>query len=327
MEKEGNEFRDSGRHSLEMPAPDAPNLVVVIPALNESKSIGAVLDETSKAFSGIEHSIVVVDGSSTDDTREVAAGRGAKVIDQQGIGYGDALLTGFLYARDSLDADLIAMMDGDLTYNPKDILVLMNKIVKDKADLVVGNRFERMEKGAMPFINRIGNRFLSWMARVFLKLRIYDTQCGLRALRGNLVDQLRLTNEGMPFAIEMLAAAKSCGARISEAPVSYRPRSGRSKLSPLKDGLRIFGTILRLIRDTRPLPFFGGIGTVLGLGGIALGLDVALQWSQTGRVVRLASVMFCVLLLMGAMQFFTIGLVADMIKGLKREDRQIRKCL
>ena len=297
---------------------DFPKLVIVIPALNESKSIGYLLDEISGVFNGRDYSVVVVDGHSKDGTPEIARQRGAIVIDQRGVGYGDALLTGFLYAREKLDADLIAMMDADMTYAPKDVPVLMDQIVKGDADLVVGNRFKGMEKGAMPFVNRIGNRFLSWVARRFLKLRVHDTQCGLRVFKADLVDWLELTKEGMPFAIEMLAEAKFCGARISEAPVSYRPRMGTAKLSPLKDGLRIFGTILRLMRDTQPLLFFGGMAFLLGSIGIILGSVVTLEWFRTGSVGRVPTVILSVLLIIGAIQFFTLGLVADMIKGLRK---------
>ena len=299
---------------------DFPTFVIVIPALNEEKSIGVVLDEISSIFEGRDYSVVVVDGNSVDGTPEIARKRGAIVISQLGKGYGDALLSGFNYAIDELDPYVIAMMDADMTYDPKDIPVLMEPILDDKADLVVGNRFKGMEKGAMPIFNRMGNRVLSWIARLALKIRIYDTQCGIRIFRTDLLDGLNLSKKGMPFAIEMLAEAKFSGARISEVPVSYRPRVGVTKLSPIKDGLMIFGTILRLMRDTQPLLFFGGMGSLLGVMGFILGFDVALEWLRTQTVTRLPSVILSVLFLMGAIQFFTLGLVADMIKGLRKNN-------
>ena len=191
-----------------------PKLSIVIPALNEAESIGQVLDEIAKVFDGKDHSVVIVDGNSTDGTPEIAGKYGAIVINQRGTGYGDALLSGFVYARDKLAPSLIAMMDADMTYDPKDIPVLMEPIVTGDADLVVGNRFMGMEEGAMTSVNRIGNMILSWICRVFMKLKICDTQCGLRVFRTDLVDRLDLTKEGMPFATEMLVEAKFAGARI-----------------------------------------------------------------------------------------------------------------
>ena len=115
-----------------------PKLSIVIPALNEAESIGQVLDEIAKVFDGRDHSVVIVDGNSTDGTPEIAGKYGAIVINQRGTGYGDALLSGFVYARDELAPSLIAMMDADMTYDPKDIPVLMEPIVTGDADLVVG---------------------------------------------------------------------------------------------------------------------------------------------------------------------------------------------
>ena len=293
-------------------------IAVVIPTLNEKEAVGKVLDGVKNVMDGYDYRMVVVDGRSVDGTDEIARSRDADVIYQRGRGYGDALKTGFSYARKLLDARVVVMMDADLTYDPNDIPELVGPILKDEADLVVGNRFDCMEKGAMPFVNKVGNRVLSWVARSALGLSIRDTQCGMRAFRSELVDSMDMVTEGMPFAIEMLAEAKFADARISEAPVSYRSRVGKTKLSPMRDGVRILGTTLRLMRDTQPLLFFGGIGTFLGVVGILLGVDVTLDWIRTRTVGRLPTVMLSVLLILGAMQFFAIGLVADMIKGLRR---------
>jgi glycosyltransferase involved in cell wall biosynthesis len=304
---------------------DKSLLTIVIPALNEAGSIRLVLDEISKALMDVDYSVVVVDGNSVDGTPEIAKRNGAIVIDQRGTGYGDALISGFYYARRELDPLVIAMIDADMSYNPKDIRVLMEPVLKDEADFVIGNRFGRMKKGAMTPLNRIGNRLLSWATRVSLKVDVADTQCGLRVFRADLLDDVDFTSEGMSFATEMLIEAKFSGARISEMPITYRPRIGKPKLSPLKDGFMIFGTILRLMRDTQPLLFFVSIGFFLGLIGFVLGLDVTLTWLRTGRVIRLSSVMLSVLLIFGAMQFFTIGLVADMIKRLRKSLKWSRK--
>jgi len=296
-----------------------PNLAVVVPTLNEAKSVGSVLDEVFEVLKGEKFTVVVVDGRSTDGTDEIARKKGAVVIYQRNNGYGDALKTGFLYARKRLHANVIVMMDADLTYDAKDIPQLVEPILKGETDLIVGNRFAGMQKGAMPFVNRVGNKLLSGFARTTLGLKLHDTQCGLRAFRAELVDSLDLEAEGMPLAIEMLTETKFAGARISEATVTYRPRVGTAKLNPLRDGLRILGTMIRLMRDTQPLLFFGGMGAFLGLVGLALGIDITLEWLSTRTVGRLPTVMLSVLLMTAALQFFTLGLVADMIKRLRRK--------
>jgi hypothetical protein len=214
------------------------------------------------------------------------------------------------------------MMDADCTYDPKDIPQLVNPLLKDETDLVIGNRFLGMQKGAMPFINRIGNKFLSWVAKITLRLGIHDTQCGLRAFRSELMEQMSLVNDGMPFATEMLAEARFAGARISETPIVYMQRIGETKLSPIRDGLRILGTILRLMRDSQPLLFFGGLGILLGVGGLVFGVQILLEWIRTSSIRNLPSLIVFVLLLMGAIQFVSFGLLADMIKRLNKRTMQ-----
>ena len=284
----------------------ATKIVVVIPTLNECAAVGKVLDGVKDAMDGYEYRMLVVDGHSIDGTDDIAREKGAEVIYQRGKGYGDALRTGFLYARKRLDAGVIVMMDADFTYDPRDIPELVAPILKHEADLVVGNRFAGMQKGAMSLVNRFGNRMLSLVAKLALRLNVYDTQSGMRAFRSELLDRVSLVVGGMPFALEMLAEALSADARIDETPVSYRPRVGKTKLNPIKDGGRILGMTLRLMLETQPLLFFGGIGTVLGMIGLLL------------HAITLPTVVFPFLLMIGAMQFFALGLVISIIKRLKR---------
>ncbi|UCD26846.1 MAG: glycosyltransferase [Candidatus Bathyarchaeota archaeon] len=284
----------------------APKIAIVIPTLNEHKAVGNVLDGVKNVMDGYEYRMLVVDGHSVDGTDDIAREKGAEVIYQRGKGYGEALKTGFFHARKWLDAGVIVMIDADLSYDPKDIPELLAPILKDEADLVVGNRFAGMQKGAMPFVNRIGNKLLSLFAKVTLRLNIYDTQSGIRAFKSKLLDSMNLVARGMPFAIEMLTEALSSDARIHETPVSYRPRVGKTKLSPIKDGGRILGITLRLMFDTQPLLFFGSIGIVLGMVGLFL------------HAVTLPTVVYQYLFMIGAIQFFTLGLVIAMIKRLGR---------
>jgi dolichol-phosphate mannosyltransferase len=297
------------------------DFVVVMPALNEATAVGSTIDEVRAALEGLRFDILLVDGRSVDGTDTIASQMGARVIYQKNFGYGDALRTGFLYAKRNMRPGAIVMMDVDSTYDPRDIPKLVEAVLTGDADMVMGNRLAGSGNGAMSHINRFGNQILSWVARRTLGLNIHDTQCGLRAFRTELIDCMDLYADGMPFATEMIVDVHSAKGRIIELPVAYRPRRGRTKLSPMKDGLRIMGTIIRLIRDTKPLLFFGLSASVSGLIGLILGAFVALEWANTGTIRRLPTVMLAVLLLIGASQLFTVGLVADMIKQLRRRDR------
>ncbi|MCW4016773.1 MAG: glycosyltransferase family 2 protein [Candidatus Bathyarchaeota archaeon] len=290
----------------------ATKIVVVIPTLNESKAVGKVLSGIKEAMTNYNHRVLIVDGRSSDGTDQIAKDMGADVIYQRGKGYGDALKTGFLYARKQLNANIIVMMDADMTYDPKHIPELVEPILKDESDMVVGNRFAGMEKGAMPLVNRFGNRMLSLVAKLALGLSVFDTQSGMRAFKSELLERMNLVAVGMPLAMEILAEAHSADARIREVPISYSTRVGETKLNPLKDGGRILGVTLRLMLDIRPLLFFGGIGTSLGVLGLI--------FHYLALPIELAHILFPLLLIIGGILLFWFGFGIFLIRKLRKRN-------
>jgi glycosyltransferase involved in cell wall biosynthesis len=292
----------------------ANRITIVLPTLNECKAVGKVLASIESVMEGYDYKVVVVDGRSTDGTDEIARDMGASVIYQQGKGYGNALKTGFFHARKRLHAKVIVMMDADLTYDPNDIPRLVAPILDDKADLVVGNRFAGMQEGAMPLVNRIGNRVISLVAKLAVGLDIFDTQSGMRAFRSELLGRIQLLAVGMPFAMEMLAEARSVDARICEVPINYMARVGETKLNPVKDGGRILGVTVRLMFDIRPLLFFGSIGTVLGIVGLLLHYFML--------PIELTHIVFPFLFIIGGLLLFWLGFGIVLIRKLRKRNKK-----
>ena len=163
-------------------------IAVVIPALNEEESISKVLDQIHSSLKNYNHKILVVDGYSKDKTAIVAADNGATVIFQHDRGYGDALSTGFNYVQNYFNSEVVVMLDGDLTYSPKDIPRLIAPILEKKADLVIGNRFEGMDKDAMPLVNRISSRpaFMKMVVSSSRKLLLSFSISSLRYITTSL---------------------------------------------------------------------------------------------------------------------------------------------
>jgi glycosyltransferase involved in cell wall biosynthesis len=275
--------------------------------MNEHEAVGKILDEVKAVLTGYDYDLVVVDGHSTDGTDKIAKDHGAIVLYQPGKGYGDALKTGFLHAKNKLNSKILVMLDADLTYDPKDIPKLVGPILDDDADLVIGNRFAGMQEGAMPFVNQIGNKAISMLANLSLGIGIRDTQSGMRAFKADLLDQFDLMAVGMPFALEMLAKARSVDAKMLELPIIYRPRVGETKLSPLKDGFRIFNITVRLMFDVRPMLFFGLIGTMLGAWGLFLHYILL--------PIEIAYIIFPLLLMIGGVLAFLVGFAIFLEKG------------
>src|SRR5207237_541603 len=147
---------------------------------------------------------IVVDGHSKDDTVREAIKRDADVVYQKGIGYGDALQTGFRHALEKYGVPVMVMMDADGTYDARDLERVIEPILRGNADFVIGNRLGSMDIGAMNQINRIGNRVISKFVSLLIGVEVRDTQCGLRAFSRALASEFVNGHHGMPFAAEMV---------------------------------------------------------------------------------------------------------------------------
>ncbi len=296
-------------------------LGIVIPALNEAGAIGSIIEKIKTVLKEFSISFVVVDGGSTDDTVNIARKLGTEVVKQCREGYGDALTLGFEYASRELKSDVILMLDADGTYDPSDISKLLGPILDGEADIVMGNRLPRRLPGSMTLINRIGNGIISWLTARLFGLHVSDTQCGMRAFSADLVPIFAGQAKGMSFATEMLIDAYQSGARIEEAQIVYRPRVGKTKLNPLKDGASILGIILRLLRDYKPLLFFGGLSLGFMIVGVLEGFAAIREWILFGTVTKTATAILTALFIIMGVQFLSVGLVADMVKGMRSQER------
>ncbi|MFA4984185.1 MAG: glycosyltransferase family 2 protein [Candidatus Omnitrophota bacterium] len=210
---------------------------VVLPCLNEEDGIGSCIRKIRGVFQrqGINGEIIVVDNSSLDRSREIAASLGARVILEERRGYGAAYLRGLKEAR----GDFIVIADSDGSYDFEELPKFINPL-KEGCDFVIGSRFKgKIEKGAMPWPNRyIGNPLLSGMCRIFFRTRLSDIHCGMRSFTRQAYAKMRLRTKGMEFATEMAVAALQNDLKICEVAVNYRPRLGKSKLNPLFDAWR-----------------------------------------------------------------------------------------
>src|SRR2546422_362768 len=127
---------------------------------------------------------------------------------------------------------------------------------------------------------------------------------------------------GMAYATEMIAEITQVGGRLMELPISYSRRVGKSKLRPVRDGLQILATMLRLVRDYRPLLLLGGAGVILVMAGVVLGLNSFYEWLTFGYVTHPPLVVLFSLMILSGVQLLSFGLIADMIKSLRRDFRR-----
>jgi glycosyltransferase involved in cell wall biosynthesis len=201
------------------------NIAIIIPALNEAGNIRQLVDEITATLPA---QVIVVDNGSTDETTAEAQSSGAQTIYEPRRGYGYACASGVSAAR---EAEILAFIDGDYSFFPSELPVILAPILEGKADLVLGSREpDRMEKGAMPFHQRFGNWFATRMMSLLYGLALTDIG-PYRAVKRSFLLSLDMCEMTYGWPVEMVVKAARNGARIVEVPVSYRSRrSGRSKV-------------------------------------------------------------------------------------------------
>lgn len=220
-------------------APKPRGVICVVPTLNEASTVADVVKK-ARTFA---QRVVVVDGHSEDDTREIASEAGAEVLLQKGKGKGMALRTVF----DNVDGDVYVTIDGDGTYDALEMGMIVKPVLCGEADMVIGSRFRgRMEAGSITLLNGIGNRFFNFLINSLFNGEITDSQSGFRALSRETVEILSLSSEGFEVETEMTVKALKHGLRLREVPITYaRRRGSSSKLNSFGAGSKILKTIIK----------------------------------------------------------------------------------
>lgn len=286
-----------------------PKISVVIPTKDEQDSIATIIEDSRKALEGIDHEIIVVDASK-DNTPTEAVRSGAKLVRQIGQGgVGQALIQGFYWAR----GEHIVFFDGDGTYDPQDIHRVVEPLLDNEADFVNGNRFAKMEKGAMNLGNMIGNRLLTWAGNILFHTEIKDSQSGMKAFRRDALRQMVLGEGGFPICSELIAEASNMNLRIVEVGISYRRRTGKSKLNPAAAGPKILWASVRLLRDYDPLLLFVGLGLLLLVTGFLVAWPVIVEYLMYGVFRLLGRALIAIFCwLAGILSIFT-GFILDAV--------------
>lgn len=219
-------------------------LTILIPALNEEKTIGICIKKAREFIESekIEAEVLVANNGSEDKTEQIAKQEGARVIEVKEKGYGSALIQGSKEAK----GKYVIMGDADDSYNFLELKQLLENL-RNGYDFVIGNRFQgKMEKGAMKFSHQyIGTPLISWLARKKYKIEVGDFNCGLRGYDTKKVNDLHCKAKGMEYATEMLIKAKKAGLLIKEVPINFYKdkRNKASHLRTFQDGIRHFKII------------------------------------------------------------------------------------
>jgi glycosyltransferase involved in cell wall biosynthesis len=277
-------------------------LTIIVPAFNEERGIAGVIDwiRSSLDASDLSYEILVVDDGSADRTAELARQSGARVIQHPGNrGYGEALKTGIRHA----EHEWIAIIDADGSYPADQIPELARHLAVN--DMVVGARTKA--GAAIPLIRRPAKMFLNWLASYLTDSKIPDLNSGLRLFRRGLaLEFLHILPSGFSFTTTITMAALNNGYAVQYVPIDYLPRTGSSKIRPIRDTLNFLMLILRMTLLFRPLKIFIPLSIIFFLGGLGFFAAGELLYN---RLYTNAILFMCELATMALM----LGMLADLI--------------
>ena len=286
-----------------------PSVAVLLPCFNEEVTIGKVVRDFKAALP--DATVYVYDNNSTDRTAEIAAAEGAIVRREPRQGKGNVIRAMF----EDIDADVYVMADGDDTY-PADAAPAMLSKVLDGYDMVIGDRLSStyFQENKRPFHN-FGNRLVRGSINGLFNAHVTDIMTGYRAFSFTFVKTYPVLSRGFEVETEMTIHSLNNNLRLYEMPIQYRdrPAGSVSKLDTVGDGIKVMSTIFRMIREYKPLPFFGTIGLLIGAIGILLCGGVTYEFTKTGLVARFPTLIGAIMLVIVGLLLFATGIILDVI--------------
>lgn len=285
------------------------SIAVLLPCYNEEVTIGKVVRDFKAALP--DATVYVYDNNSTDRTAEIAAAEGAIVRREPRQGKGNVIRAMF----EDIDADVYVMADGDDTY-PADAAPAMVSKVLDGYDMVIGDRLSStyFQENKRPFHN-FGNRLVRGSINHLFRAHVTDIMTGYRAFSFTFVKTYPVLSRGFEVETEMTIHSLNNNLRLYEMPIQYRdrPEGSVSKLDTVGDGIRVMSTIFRMIREYKPLPFFGGLGLIIGIVGIVLCGTVTFEFAKTGVVTHFPTLIGAVMLVIAGLLLIIAGIILDVM--------------
>jgi glycosyltransferase involved in cell wall biosynthesis len=294
--------------------PAQPRIAVLVPCFNEEAAVATVVADFRRALPSAE--IFVYDNNSSDSTVAVARDAGAQVRSERRQGKGHVVRRMFA----DIDADVYVLVDGDATYDAASAPGMIDALLSDHLDMVVGLRVDQAE-AAYRAGHRTGNRMLTGFLSSVFGQAFKDILSGYRVFSRRFVKSFPVLSDGFEIETELSVHALELALPVAEIETPYyaRPEGSFSKLNTWRDGFRILGTILKLYRSEKPLRFFTAIGIFLSLVSFGLAVPVIATYLEQGIVPRLPTAVLSMGLMILAVLSVSSGLVLDTVTRGRRE--------
>lgn len=294
-------------------------IAVIVPCYNEASAIAKVVSDFNKYFP--EATVYVFDNNSTDGTADVAANAGAIVRHVWHKGKGNVVRRMFA----DIDADIFVMVDGDDTYEAAAAPTMINKLLDENLDMVVGCRVENGDDKTYRPGHRFGNKMLTGTVSTIFKGSFTDMLSGYRVFSKRYAKSFPCHSHGFEIETELTIHALELRMRIGEVQTSYgeRPEGSVSKLSTYKDGIKILRTIIQLYAYERPLFFYSIIAAFFAIISLVVGVPVISDYVSTGLVPKFPSAIAAASIMIMSMLSLVCGVISHLITVSRRETKYL----
>ena len=279
-----------------------------IPAFNEEKNIASIITR----LSGVVDTILVCDDGSTDLTSEIAKKMGVLIIKhEKNLGYGGAIRSIFLKAKE-MDGDILVTFDADGQHRIEDIKNVINPIVKENADLVIGSRFLDDSEKEVPRYRKVGIKVITKITNASINEQLTDSQSGFRAYSKKVVDELNPSELGMGISTEILIKASSKNFKILEVPIKILYSGDTSTHNPVSHGSSVILSTIKFTSIEHPLKFYGIPSIIFFIVGISFTYLATQYYAEIGRlstnltIVAAGTILIAVVLLITSILLYSL---------------------
>jgi glycosyltransferase involved in cell wall biosynthesis len=293
-------------------------IAVLIPCYNEAVTIASVVAGFRATLP--EAAIHVYDNNSTDDTARIASEAGARIGTETRQGKGHVVRRMFA----DIEADVYVMVDGDGTYDASAARALVDRLVAENLDMLVGARVADMKTAYRPG-HRFGNKIITGTISWLFGRAFDDILSGYRVFSRRFVKSFPALAGGFETETELTIHALQLAMPVGETLLRYveRPEGSNSKLSTWKDGFRILRTILLLLKEEKPFQFFTSVGALFAAASLVLGLPIVYEFVQTGLVPRFPTAFLAMGLMVIAVLCAFSGAILDSVARGRREMKRL----
>lgn len=286
---------------------DKKDLTIILPTLNEEVAIGPVIDELLQYG---YNNILVIDGHSTDKTKEIALEKKVEFHIQKGKGKADGIKDALNYVK----TPYVLIMDTDYTYDPVDISKFLEKA--NSFDEIIGAR--DLKSKEIPKFNQFGNSLITKTFNLVMGARLDDVCSGMYLIKTDLLRNMDLQLKGYQIELELAAKTGEIG-KVTQVPINYRQRLGETKMSAVKEGINVFKNLYKFAKSYNPTLLFSIFAGLLIVPGIIILTIIGIRWLINHSIFSVGLTEIAIVLTIMGSNAIAFALISSHLRRIERK--------